>query len=542
MSWDWTFSTWACVIVGLAAGTGLYAWLNGKRGMVEAQLSLCRAELRRLQSILDCFDNPVMELSLEGNIVRCNEAAERLHGYGAKELKNRPMGDLLPEERASQVRQFLDKICGGERAIRWETSLVSKSRAPVQVAMSFTPIKDLAGEITGVAVLTFDISKRKRAEAALEEERFLMEALMDNIPDRIYFKDRESRFLRINKPMAKAFKLKEPSEAVGKTDFDFFLPEHAQQAFEDEQQIVRTGEPLVGREEKETWPDGSLTWVSTTKMPLRDKAGKIIGTFGLSRDISDRKHAEEALDLRTQELQRSNTELEHFAYAASHDLQEPLRMIASYLQLLVKRCQEALTPEGKEFIGFAVDGAKRMQNLINDLLLYSRVGRHGKAFATVNCAEPIGQALENLTVAIEDSQAVITMDEMPEVFGDLTQLTQLYQNLVGNALKFRGPKRPEIHIGAELRRTAGKGRKKGTEEWVFWVKDNGIGIEPQYFERIFVIFQRLHTREKYPGTGIGLALCKRIIERHGGRIWLESEAERGSTFYFTLGKPENRHG
>jgi PAS domain S-box-containing protein len=379
-------------------------------------------------------------------------------------------------------------------------------------------------------------SKRKQAEEALAKEQSLVETLMEAFPDHIYFKDRESRFIRVNKAMAAVFKLQDPADAIGKTDFDFFLPEHARQAFEDEKQIMRTGESLVGREEKETWPDGSVTWASTTKLPLRDASGTIIGTFGLSRDITDRKAAEQALAVKTQELVRSNSELEHFAYAASHDLQEPLRMVASYLQLLVRRCESQLTPEGKEFIGFAVDGAKRMQALINDLLLYSRVSRQAQPLVPVNCDEVLSRALANLRVTIQDNGAKVTHTPMPKVVGDATQLTQMFQNLIGNAIKFRSETPPVIHIGAEYKKTTPLNGIVG--EWLFSVSDNGIGIEKQYFDRIFLIFQRLHTREKYPGTGIGLAICSRIAERHSGRIWVESTPGKGSIFFFTIAQPE----
>jgi signal transduction histidine kinase len=227
---------------------------------------------------------------------------------------------------------------------------------------------------------------------------------------------------------------------------------------------------------------------------------------------------------RTAELRRSNEDLEQFAYVASHDLQEPLRMIHNYLQLLRQRYRERLEPAANDFIGFALDGAKRMHELIQDLLTYSRVGTHGKDFATVDCAEACRRALANLSLVIEETGAVITQDTLPMVNGDLVQLTQLFQNLVGNALKFRGERRPEIHVGAVL---------KG-QEWELTVADNGIGIAEQDFQRIFIVFQRLHSREKYAGTGIGLAVCKKIVERHGGRIWVESRLGRGTTFHVIL--------
>ena len=374
------------------------------------------------------------------------------------------------------------------------------------------------------------------AWAPLPQDRFLVETLLESIPDHIYFKDRQSRFIRINPAMARAFKLKDPAEAIGKTDFDFFAREHAQQAFEDEQQIMRTGQPLVGREEKETWPDGSVTWVSTSKEALRDENGTIIGTFGISRDVTARKRAEDALAEKAQELARSNIELEQFAYVASHDLQEPLRMIASYLQLLARRCEDKLDADGREFLSYAVDGAKRMQSLIHDFLKLSRVGRHAGSFMWTDCSEALQEALSNLKVAIDASGASITHSPLPRIRCDRVQLTQLFQNLIGNAIKFRRREEPpQIHIGAELSKSVpGEAGEPVMTEWLFAVRDNGIGIEKQYFERIFVIFQRLHARGQYPGTGIGLALCKKIVERHGGRIWCESEPGKGATFYFTV--------
>ena len=388
-----------------------------------------------------------------------------------------------------------------------------------------------------------DLSQRKRTEDALSQERFLIETLMDHITDHIYFKDRRSRFIRINRAMAQRFKLGDPGEAIGKTDFDFFTAEHAQQAFDDEQEIIRTGKPIIDSEEKETWPDGSVSWVSTTKQCLRDDDGKIVGTFGISRDITPRKNAEEALARKAEELARSNRELEQFAYVASHDLQEPLRMIASYTQLLARRYGDKLGPDALEFINYAVEGATRMQVLINDLLSYSRVGTRGKPFSATDCNEALARASQNCKIAIQEANATVNCSKLPMVSGDGGQLTQLFQNLLSNALKFRGSQPPLIEIKAELKSARpATASQEGLApdplspecEWVFSVRDNGIGIEAQYFERIFVIFQRLHTREQYPGTGIGLALCKKIVERHGGRIWVESSLGEGTTFFFTL--------
>lgn len=228
------------------------------------------------------------------------------------------------------------------------------------------------------------------------------------------------------------------------------------------------------------------------------------------------------------ELARSNAELEQFAYVATHDLQEPLRAVASCVQLLQKRYEGQLGEKAQEFITHAVDGTKRMQTLINDLLAYSRISTHAQVFASTNCEMVLQEALANLMIAIAESGAVVTQDALPTVSGDATQLRQLFQNLIGNALKFRGERPPEIHIGAV--------RNNG--DWRFSVADNGIGMEPQYFERVFLVFQRLHTRKDYQGTGIGLAICKKVVERHGGRIWAESEPGQGATFRFTI--PERK--
>jgi PAS domain S-box-containing protein len=281
--------------------------------------------------------------------------------------------------------------------------------------------------------------------------------------------------------------------------------------------------------------NGEVRWIEHLCGNIFGSDGKWLGQRSNNRDITDRKrmsdelemhrdHLEELVKERTAELTRSNAEMERFVYIASHDLQEPLRMVASYLQLVDARYRKKLDDDAREFIEFAVDGAKRMQLLINDLLSYSRVGRKGQPFQPIDCEQALQMAMRNLQIAIQESGAQITHDPLPAVMGDATQLEQLFQNLLGNALKFRRDDPPKIHVGAK--------QKKGC--WYLSVQDNGIGIEAQYFDRIFVVFQRLHGRSVYPGTGIGLAICKKIVERHGGEIWVESEFGKGSTFRFTI--------
>jgi PAS domain S-box-containing protein len=241
-------------------------------------------------------------------------------------------------------------------------------------------------------------------------------------------------------------------------------------------------------------------------------------------DITDRKLAEESLQRTSEKLARSNEELEQFAYIASHDLQEPLRVIIGYVQLLERKYKDHLDEDADQFIHYIIDGSTRMQQLINDLLNYSRVGTRGTGLYPTNLQTVLDRVLANLNTVIKETGATVTHDAMPTIQGDETQLVQLFQNMIGNGIKFHGEQPPCIHISAH----------QNSNHWELAVRDNGIGIEPQYWDQIFVIFQRLHTRKKYPGTGIGLAICKRIVERHGGRIWLDSQPGQGTTFFFTL--------
>jgi light-regulated signal transduction histidine kinase (bacteriophytochrome) len=246
------------------------------------------------------------------------------------------------------------------------------------------------------------------------------------------------------------------------------------------------------------------------------------------RDITERKQAEEKLRTLTEELKRSNADLAQFAYVASHDLQEPLRMVTSFVQLLQRRYKDKLDKDADEFISFAVEGASWMQKLINDLLKYSRVGTHGKILEKTDCNTVVNHALSNLKKTIDENSALISMEKLPIVMADYTQVVQLFQNLLSNAIKYHSNQQPEIFISSTNRE----------DHWLFSIKDNGIGIDKAYVNKIFIIFQRLHNKSQYPGTGIGLAICKKIVERHGGRIWVESQPGIGSTFYFTIPIPK----
>jgi two-component system, chemotaxis family, sensor kinase Cph1 len=272
--------------------------------------------------------------------------------------------------------------------------------------------------------------------------------------------------------------------------------------------------------------DGSFYWVYATIIPILNVEGGIDKYVAIRYDITPLKLAEANLKLKGKELERSNNELQKFAYVASHDLQEPLRMVSSYTQLLERKYAHQLDDDARDYIEFAVDGANRMQKLIKDLLIYSRVSTKSQPFTEIDCNKLLLDVQSNLSESIAESGAIIKVDELPTLVGDESQLTRIFQNLIGNAIKFVADKKPEISVSY----------KDINGSWQFSVKDNGIGIDEKYAERIFVIFQRLHTKEEYEGSGMGLAICKRIAERHDGDIWFESTPNNGTEFIFTISK------
>ena len=297
-----------------------------------------------------------------------------------------------------------------------------------------------------------------------------------------------------------------------------------------------------GRFEEEGWrlrKDGSRFWASVVITALRDKSGVLRGFAKVSRDITKRVEAEAAektrmaLAIRAAELKHSSDELQQFAYVAAVDLQEPLRMVTSYTKLLAERYKGRLGNDADEFISFAVTGANRMQLLIKGLLAYCRVGTHGKELLETSSAAALDRALVNLQREIEESGAVVTHDPLPTVTADAAQLIQLFQCLVENSIKYRGANHPRVKVSA---------KRNGDSEWIFSIRDNGVGIDSQYFERIFAMYQRLHSQNELPGTGIGLSVCKKIAERHNGRIWVESSLGKGSTFYVALPDREGKMG
>jgi PAS domain S-box-containing protein len=374
------------------------------------------------------------------------------------------------------------------------------------------------------------------SEDRLREQAEILQSVLDSIADGVVVADQHGKFVLWN-PAA------EHIIGIGTSDtgpqqwserYGLFLPDTVTPLPADQVPLVRAlrGECLANEEvfiRNPSRPEG--VWVSVNGTPLRDRDGKASGGVVVFRDITERKRAAVALEQHAAELQRSNHELEQFAYVASHDLQEPLRTVAAYCQLVQRRYDDKLDREGKEFLAYAVESAARMKGLIDGLLDYSRVQTQGRPFVETAGDAALDHALANLSAAIAESGAKLTRDPLPTVSADARQLVHLFQNLVSNAIKYRGDATPEIHIGCQRK----------NDHWEFSVRDNGIGIAGEHAEKIFVIFQRLHTREEYPGTGIGLAICKRIVERHNGQLWVASEPGIGSTFYFTLPAHNHHH-
>jgi PAS domain S-box-containing protein len=385
-------------------------------------------------------------------------------------------------------------------------------------SVTFTALRDPSGNLRGFSEFSHDLSESKQSGA---KYRGLLEAA----PDAMVVVNQGGEIVLLNVQAEKQFGYsrdqlvgQKVKSIIPEGFAERLIADGTRSAAEALAQQIGTGIELSGRRR-----DGSEFPIEIMLSPLESTEG-ILVTAAI-RDITERKKSEEHLVKAVGDLKRSNDELQQFTYVSSHDLQEPLRMVASYTQLLAKRYKGRLDSDADEFIAFAVDGCNRMQGLIQDLLAYSRTGTNEKALREISGDDALKEALTNLRTTIGESGAVVTHDSLPVIQADDTQLTQVFQNLVGNAIKYRSTEVPHVHVSAT---------KNGGHEWIFSVRDNGLGIDPQYFERIFILFQRLHGRNEFEGTGIGLAICKKIVERLGGRIWVESQPGKGSTFRFAL--------
>jgi len=485
----------------------------------------------RYRGLLEAAPDAMIVVNQAGKIVLLNIQAEKQFGYHRDELLGQEIKNILPQGFAEPP------IADGTRTaatalmqqIGTEIELYGRRKDggdfPIEIMLS--PQKSAEGILVTAAIR--DVSLRKDAEKHLAQmvrelsvKHRLLDSVVEGTTDFIYIRDLEHCYTLVNSALAKLFG-RTVSEVQGRNLRELIPTDRYDVIAQSDQEIARTGATCTIEEIAEI--DGITRFFLTTKGPYRDADQKIIGTLGISREITERKRSEQQLVKTVGELKRSNDELQQFAYVASHDLQEPLRMVASYTQLLARRYKGRLDPEADEFIAYAVDGCNRMQGLIQDLLIYSRAGTDGRTRREISSENALKEALTNLRATIEESGAVVTHGSLPAITMDDTQLVQVFQNLVGNAVKYRSPEVPRVHVTA---------KKNGGNEWIFGVRDNGVGIDPQYFERIFILFQRLHGRNEFEGTGIGLAICKKVLERLGGRIWVESQPEKGSTFHFTL--------
>ncbi len=395
----------------------------------------------------------------------------------------------------------------GSRALR-------RRKAPAQAPRSF-PKRDTT-ELKQVA------AEREQAVAALFESEARFRLMADTAPVLIWMSGPDAQYTFFNKPWSE-FTGRMPEQEQGNGWLEDIHPDDLQSCLNTYHSAFQARQSFR-MEHRLRRVDGAYRWVLNTGIPRFAPNGSFAGYIGSCIDITERKHIEDTLSRQTRELQWMVAELQQFARVAAHDFQEPLRMVTSYVQLLAQRYQGKLDLDAEQWITYAVEGSKRLQRLILDLLAYHEVGAQTPEFTAVDCEAVLAGVLSDLRGTIAERGAVITHDPLPTVRGDVVQLQVVFRNLISNGIKFQPQHPPHVHISATQDENA----------WVLAVHDNGVGIDPQHLERLFLIFQRLHTREPYPKPGVGLAMCKKIVERHGGQIWVESELGKGTTFFFTI--------
>lgn len=508
-----------------------------------------RLERRRLQTILNSVPGIVYEGSGTQDVGRqgihfISDYVQQMLGYSPEVWKTSPhfFTDIIHtddiEAATAQAREAYAKGEPGPVSFRCRTANGRIIHAEAYNAV----MTDLAGHEIGTCGIILDVTERRRQEdeikhltSVLEDERERLTRIIGNVPGIVYENTsgtpnnaQSSDFIS---PYVEKILGYAPANWQERERFwdEIILPEDREAARETAAKIFESGEPGIIHYRCKA-SDGRIVDLESHTSIMRGDNGEYQGLCGVMMDITQRKQSEEAIVNYAEDLRRSNEDLEQFAYVASHDLQEPLRMVTSYLQLIEKRYGERLDGDAREFIDYAVGGASRMKVLINDLLAYSRVQRNKAEFELVSMEKVMEQVLHNLQIPIEDNRAVITHDSLPEINANRIQMVQLVQNLIGNALKFHGNDVPKIHLGIQ----------REHNYWHFSVSDNGIGIEPGYLDRIFVIFQRLHSREEYPGTGIGLAICKKILDKHSGNIYAESTPGQGTIFHFRIPVKQRR--
>jgi PAS domain S-box-containing protein len=488
----------------------------------------------RYRGLLEAAPDAMVVVNQSGKIVLLNLQAEKQFGYRRDELVGQQVKSIIPEGFAERLIADGTRTAAEALAQQIGTGLELSGRRndgsefPIEIMLS--PLENAEGGVLITAAIR-DISVRKDAERHLALMESWNRGMLEAAPDVMVLVNQGGEIVLVNLQAEKQFGYRR-DELLGQPVKNIIPDGFAEQLIAD---AVRSAESDLGQqipmriELSGRHKDGNDFPIEIMLSPLKSDEGVLV--TAAIRDIGARKEAEALLLQTVADLNRSNEELGQFAYVASHDLQEPLRMVASYTQLLSKRYKGKLDADADEFISFAVDGANRMQRLIQDLLAYSRVGTKGQELVDTSSQDALEEAILNLRGSIEESGALVTHDPLPRVLADESQLVQLFQNLVGNAIKYQSPGIPLVHISST---------KNAGTKWIFAVKDNGLGIDSRYFERIFGMFQRLHKREEFDGTGIGLAICKKIVERHGGSIAVESQLGEGSTFRFALSESQRR--
>ncbi|MBW8907339.1 MAG: PAS domain S-box protein [Betaproteobacteria bacterium] len=530
---------WASIAIALerdASGMPLYAIsvLEDVTAQKQVEEALRQSEARYRRTF-ELAGSGIAHIGLDRRFIRVNRRLCEILGYPEEELIGMTGREISHPDDLEVINTQRSRLYASEiDHVRLEKRYLRKDRSTVWVTFSMVLERSADGTPLYEIAIFDDITERKRGEQALRESEARFRSLTQLSSDWYWEQDESFGLTFMSGRMGERTGL-EASAYLGRKRWDQPALNVTAEDWARHRAVLERHEAFRDFEMERPNPAGGTRWISVTGEPVYDDAGHFRGYRGVGSDITARKRAEaelrrahDELARKAEELQRSNAELEQFAYVASHDLQEPLRMVSSYTQLLARRYSDKLDGDAREFMNYVVDGAARMKQLIEDLLAYSRVGTKGKEFKPVSLEAPLKRAVTNLRAAIEESGAAVSWDSLPRVDVDEVQLVQLFQNLIGNALKFRGQAPPRIHVSAQ----------EENAEWRVSIADNGIGIEPQYFERIFMLFQRLHTMGEYPGTGIGLAICKKVAERHGGRIWLESQLGAGSTFHFTLPKKD----
>jgi PAS domain S-box-containing protein len=494
-----------------------------------------RAEenIRQLANLVESSGDAIIGIDGEGVINSWNPAAAGLYGYYSSEVVGQPADVLVPPDRMREEQEHMARVLTGEPIDLYEASRVRKDGELVEVSVTLSPVKDAVGTTVGASSISRDITERKRAEEALREVQEGFRSAFENAPIGVGLFSVDAgakrRLLQVNASLCEITGYS--AQELLATNLDAIThPLDLEEEASLVERLMAGAIPNYRIEKRYLRQDGRQVWAMHNVSTVYDSFGKLLYGVAQVEDITERKQAEKKLEEaagelehRAAELERSNADLQQFAYAASHDLSEPLRMVSSYVTLLSRRYQDELDQNANDFIGFAVEGVERMQALIDGLLLYSRAGTGEYTRTLVDCAGVVADVLSSIETTIDSSGAQVTVDRLPVIEADRTQLSQLFQNLITNAIKF-AEGTPRVSVSAE---------QEGAF-WHFGVSDNGIGIDPAHAERIFAVFQRLHSREQYAGSGIGLAICKRIVERQGGRIWVEPRPEGGSTFHFTI--------